>query len=454
MADTAPTSSADAADAAKKKAEADWYARMGIKPGTTGTDYANTTFAPGVMGTLTDAHAAQSDAALATEGAGLARQNANLDRLKGNLGGLTAEENRAAMEQGQAGVQNEMKQNLERYAARAGGQGVRGAANAALQGKAYTQANQDTAAYNRQLILDNVSAKQAASQAYTGAGQAYSGAAGAHTASIGGVADRSLGVANTNIGLRNAELYGRTSTPFQFGSALDAAGAGGAANYYTGAGLDASKNYLSTLPKPTDPNAPKELNKVDAAGQHTMDEADKTLGDYGTKMRSIAWGDALQAGAIAGDARNAIKDKIMAQYPDESESSQKAKIDSEMQKWSAANKAGADAGGKWGGKDACCYVCTAAVESGVLDAGIYEDTVTNCPTKPHNVGAYDMWGPVLASLVASNVIVRSVIAFVLPDTLSLMKGRKRTLRGYLGYYGIYIPLTTACNIVRWFRGSR
>ena len=92
-----------------------------------------------------------------------------LDLLKSRLGGLDSKEMLASKEQGLAELDQQTAQNLERYSSIAGSNGVNGGARAALMGRALQQSNEGRAALQRQLITDNVAAKDRAAQAYGGA---------------------------------------------------------------------------------------------------------------------------------------------------------------------------------------------------------------------------------------------------------------------------------------------
>jgi hypothetical protein len=101
---------------------------------------------------VTDPHAADNAAELA--------------RLQARLGGLDSKEMLAAKEQGLASLDQSTAQNLERYGSIAGAHGVQGGAAASLMGRALQENNQGRAQLERQLVLDNIAAKDNASQAY------------------------------------------------------------------------------------------------------------------------------------------------------------------------------------------------------------------------------------------------------------------------------------------------
>jgi len=92
-----------------------------------------------------------------------------LDLLKSRLGGLDSKEMLAAKEQELSDLDHQTAQNLERYASIAGSSGVDGGARAALLGRALQQDNEGHAALQRQLITDNIAAKDRAAQVYGGA---------------------------------------------------------------------------------------------------------------------------------------------------------------------------------------------------------------------------------------------------------------------------------------------
>ncbi len=159
-----------------------------------GEDWANQHFAEGSMGRMTDPRAADM-------------QN-QLDLLRERQQGMNSQEELAAREQAESEINRTMAANLERYAGTAGSQGVRGGAAAALQGRAYTEAGQQMNDFQRKLILDNIAIKQQASDRYGSL--------------LGQQQNTELGLQQFNIGQANNELYGRTATPFQIASGINA----------------------------------------------------------------------------------------------------------------------------------------------------------------------------------------------------------------------------------------
>ncbi len=222
-----------------------------------------------------------------------------LDTLKGRLGGMTAAENQAAMEQGQANVSRTMAHNLESYASHAGGQGVRGAANAALQGRAYQQANQDTASYNRQLILDNIAQKDKAAQAYGGAVQ---------------------DATNTDLGVQtyNAAADDRV-TGLKLGHPMDVMNAIGGIHAETAgdkAAADATqtaKDYIKSLTPP--PAAPAPGTPTAGAGTASYEDGKTKIYPIGQHNPTLPPTNYVrQSGESNLDVRKRVRDDIRTNF--------------------------------------------------------------------------------------------------------------------------------------------
>lgn len=163
-----------------------------------GEGWANEHFADGSMGRMTDPRAADTQA--------------QLDLLKERQKGMDSKEELAAREQAMSEINRDMSNKMERYASIAGAQGIRGGASMALQGRAITEATQQQADFQRKLILDNIAIKQQASDRYGSL--------------LGQQQNTELGIEQYNNGQANAELYGRTTVPFQIAAGIDATQAG------------------------------------------------------------------------------------------------------------------------------------------------------------------------------------------------------------------------------------
>lgn len=163
-----------------------------------GENWANEHFANGSMGRMTDPRAADTQT--------------QLNLLKERQKGMDSKEELAAREQATSEINRTMSNNMERYASMAGAQGIHGGASANLQGRAITEAGQQQADFQRKLILDNIGIKQQASDRYG--------------SMLGQQQNTELGIQQYNNGQANAELYGRTTVPFQIASGIDAQQAG------------------------------------------------------------------------------------------------------------------------------------------------------------------------------------------------------------------------------------
>ncbi len=264
----------------------------------------------GTISRITDAHAG-------------ATQD-QLDLLKSRLGGLTSEEMLAAREQGITGLNQSMAHNLESYASHAGGQGVRGAANAALQGRAYAQNNQDRAGLERQLILDNVAQKDKAAQAYGGA--------------LAGATDTALGVTQYNAGAADREHGGQLSLGMDLLSGAGGYRATDRTNYDSDQSTGLAKKYLDDLKK-----GPGTGSGTDASGytddknlieSSTRDLTDM-IGTYKQIVNSGATGLAFNTirDQVTAKAMAVIKDRVEAEYPAASMKEKDAYVAAELKEF-------------------------------------------------------------------------------------------------------------------------
>lgn len=209
-----------------------------------GEDWANSHFADGSMGRMTDSRAGEVNDLLARDKSAMddpasadprnKEVNELLARQKAGMDGLTSQENRAMMDQGKSEINRMQAQNQEKYAGVAGAQGVRGGANAALQQRAMMEAQQQNNDFQRKMILDNVAIKQQAMDRYgstlTGQQGVELGIKNTARSNYGGTLaaqqNTELGIQQYNNGQANAELYGRTTVPFQIAAGIDAQQAG------------------------------------------------------------------------------------------------------------------------------------------------------------------------------------------------------------------------------------
>lgn len=283
----APAAPAPAAPPTPAESQQRYWDRFG-----SGEDWANEHFADGVMGTIKDPRAAETQDLL--------------DRQRNQLGGMTSEENRAAMDQGSSEISRQMAQNRERYAGIAGSQGVRGGANAALQNRAGMEANQQMADYQRKLILDNIAIKGQAMDRYG--------------ATLGQQQGVELGIGRENNDLRNAELYGRTSSPFQIASGIGAQEASDMSNYFGGKELELGERSLALIQAQTNPAAPAGSTP---AGTNNIAGNTTAGASRDTKTRSNENMDAPTSLSAAGvtakdplEAKAKAKELYLQRYPE------------------------------------------------------------------------------------------------------------------------------------------
>jgi hypothetical protein len=168
---------------------------------TAGMDWANSIIKPGPDGTfkhLSDDYRGQMDDYLAM--------------LKERTGGMDSKEMLAMREQGLAGMDQQLAQNMRRAGQIAGNAGVRGGAAAGLQMGALNQTAAQRANLERQMIIDNIAQKNQAFAAYGGA--------------LGGASDRALGIGQFNIGQDTKAALTPAQLAMQYGGLIDSTASG------------------------------------------------------------------------------------------------------------------------------------------------------------------------------------------------------------------------------------
>lgn len=229
--------------------------------------------------------------------------------LKSRLGGLNSEEMLAAKEQGLVSLDQATAQNLERYGGIAGAAGVQGGARAALMGRALQENSQGRAQLERQLILDNLSAKDRASQAYGGA--------------LSGMTNTALGIETYNAGSHDADiaaLLGLTQGN-QAGvtgkvAATDSRRAGDDATQIARDAIRASAPASPTTATGTTGEVGR--NIVEGQDKVSLDKIKRSVEDIRTKIAK-----STEAGQVSGISEDLntlmgpLREQIKAEYPDE-----------------------------------------------------------------------------------------------------------------------------------------
>lgn len=395
-----------------------------------------------------------------------AEMNEQLAKLKAGQDGMTPEEMTAAREQGRVEIDRQLAQNQRGLGASAAANGVRGASAAGLQARAGQQAQAASGDLARKLVTDNLAQRNFGTQLYGNTLQAQQGT--------------ELGIQKENLGAQRSEAFGRASLPFQIAGGLDAAGAGARADWFGQQQVDLGQGYLDNLknsgnaPLPTVATTPAGEAPANGTGMPTTNPDGTPLEQEKVDMQVRAT--ILFAEQGGGTASVNSDGKVVftmpngtvhqtnlseQQYNAEKAAMAKQQTDSaaaQLEQDQADNVAAGknpdgsvknpknhwEAEGKT--QPGCapgvyCYVMTQAVGAGLLSRRLYDDTVTHCPTKRTNAQAYGVWGPLLAKVMAKSPTLARGIAWLIPDTVKMLRGEPARLRGQLAYYGLYVPFT-------------
>lgn len=241
-----------------------------------------------------------------------------LSILKERLAGLDSKEMLAAKEEGQASLNNQMAQSLERYGSIAGANGVQGGARAALMGKALHEQDLGRASLERNLILDNIAAKDKAAQAYGGALQ--------------GATNTALGVNKINTDADNAFTGLKLSMPFQVMSGIGGYRAEDRAKEAGDKELDVVQQYLKDMPSQQGPTTPQR-NAVDQQDQTSIDKLTTIMQDAGAVAGSDVGTDKNKVYKAMDDAAKALRERINLQSADEPDEVKKQLFDEQWREW-------------------------------------------------------------------------------------------------------------------------
>ncbi len=406
-----------------------------------GQTYADEHFKTGTLGTMTDPRQAE--------------MNAQLARLQAGQNGMTPEEMQAAREQGRTEIDRQLASNMRRLGGAAAANGVRGASGVGLQARATTEAQNASGDLGRKLVLDNLNQRNIGTAAYTGA--------------LTGQQGVELGIQDKNIGLRNQEAFGRASIPFQIAGGLDAAKAGARSDWMGEQQIGVAKDAIKSASE-AEKNNP---NKINATGPL----AGKTDAE---KLKAFEQ-DPHFAG-LSNKQKTALLNQVDNQFAQERGYSSWAAMPPELQNSPEGKEAretartnfmgggsdqfdsrattgwGKEAAAKGEQQKGCpvgtyCFVMTAARDSGLLSQQLYKDTTDNCPTKSKYAAAYGVWGLAMANVMRRSPTFARAIAYLVPDTLKVIKGQPSTVKGYLAYYGLYVPLSYVSNAYLFLKGK-
>jgi hypothetical protein len=300
---------------------------------------------------------------------------------KQRLQGMTPEEQRAAFEQGQVGINRQMSSSLRHLGGLAAANGVRGGAAAGLQMGAVNAATAAQGDLQRKLVLDNLAQKNLAYDQYGNqlnnqqritldsrgqkmqATDQYGRTLGNQQATELGIQqynkdqqgraiDRygntltqqqgvGLGIDQYNIGQQNKEKLGQLGAAFQYGGLIDSYRAGDDAKALGDKNIALSEKALDLLMKGN-------TNAEDAAKKATTDtqvSADRAISTATTNLSDqTSWAGMNLANKSAGEIKDAIKEKMEADPKYEGMSETEFAQEVEKEQRAALKKSLLDAG--------------------------------------------------------------------------------------------------------------
>lgn len=359
-----------------------------------------------------------------------AEMSALLAKLQLGQNGLTPEEMQAAREQGRTEIDRQLAGNMRRLGNTAAANGVRGSSAAGLQARATSDAQSASGDLGRKLILDNIAQRNLGTQRYTDA--------------LTGQQNTELGIQGKNIGFANSETMLRQSMPWAYSGALDAAHATADSKKYGEDSLDIARKALEGTQtaaadekkKEADATTLKDKTYTSASGgsypvQTDPDGTKFYTSPTGLKIHLTKNADGNYA-PIEGKSENPLKkNPAFAGY-------ENALAD-------VTTGAGVNAAQREGetqrgcAPGVYCYVATAAVEAGLIERAVYDAAVRICPLSRAERKEYKVWGPSFAKFMQSSALVSRICAYLLPDTFKAIQGKKTSWKGYIGYYGVYLP---------------
>lgn len=249
-----------------------------------------------------------------------------LEMLKKRLGGLDSEEMSAARDQGILELDRHTAQNLERYGSIAGASGVSGGARAALMRKALDESNFARGTLERQLVLDNIAAKDRAYQAYGGA--------------LGGATATGMDVERYNAGAQDRDTGLSLSLPFDIMSGIGGYRAEDRAAASDAAALDTVKNYInqqsSNNSTSTNGGAGTSGQPVQGSSVDSITQSLNTLGaEIGAKFEQLGAGNVSpqEYGAALDKARKYVDELIDSMYPNATEAEKSELYREKMKEW-------------------------------------------------------------------------------------------------------------------------
>ncbi len=241
-----------------------------------------------------------------------------LQVLRGRLGGMDSEEMRASREEGLAGLSQQTAQSLERYGSIAGANGVQGGARAGLMGRALAEGDRTRASLERNLIMDNMLAKDRAAQAYGGALQ--------------GATNTEIGVQTYNAGADDRMTGLRMNLPFQIMSGIGGYRAADAADAASSRQEGIAQQALDRLNQSGGATTPQR-NAVDSESQTSIDRLTTTMNDLGAIVGGDVGPDKNKAYKAMNDAAQALRERINLQFGDEPDTEKRRLFEEQWREW-------------------------------------------------------------------------------------------------------------------------
>lgn len=385
-----------------------------------GMDWANTVLPDGTLGRLNDPRQAEINELLA--------------KLKERTGGMNSQEMLAAREQGLAGMDQQLSQNLMRTNRLAGNAGVRGGAAAGLGAQAIRQNSADRAGLERQMILDNIAQKNSAFAAY---GSALTGQQGTE-----------LGIQQYNAGAGDRETVGRLDLATQYGGMIDSARAGIAADRTAAESTQIAKDFLKTSQNPT---AQDPLKIPDSPFKtQFMKQIEGRLSRDGKRLSAE---DALEDPVVQFQLKHKINIMKGDQIPDSLKTEySKALEESSKLGFGGTASSGTNeippAAGTPANEARPTVICTEALAQGLVSEKTYSEARGAEPVLGYTtLRNYQAWGkPVVESMKRHNRLAK-VVSWFLAETVAAIHGNPHTLRGDIGY-AVFHSLNT---LVKWKR---
>ncbi len=401
-----------------------------------GTEWANTIIKPGPDGTfkhLSDDYRGQMDELLSM--------------LKERTKGMDSKEMLAMREQGLAGMDQQLAQNMRRAGQIAGNAGVRGGAAAGLQMGALNQTAAQRAGLERQMILDNIAQKNQAFAAYGGA--------------LGGASDRALGVGTFNIGQDTKAALAPTELALTYSGLIDSGASGIKADRAADASTKLARDFLSSVQGGSSQTS-------SASAPNSLQSVVTSAGTGGAKIDGVQLGPNKVTDEEAFNSLpTTIKgDMTLDEFKATPAGQQQLAYASFNMSWGGADKVPPEAKKafdmKYGGlsegeadrNNAHTVICTEAMVQGLVSRKDYEAARgAEAALGYATLRNYWVWGVPTVRLMRKHPSLARLLAWFVPDTVAAIHGKPHRLRGDLGH-AVFSFLTGAVKLWRTMKSKK